>query len=889
MTASVRAYRALLRLFLPAGFTDAFAAELTSVFAELDRETRARRGPLLGAFASWMGLVAELPGILRLAISERRTVRTVRAHSATARLEENMFDSLAQDLGFAFRALRRAPGFASIAIVTLALGIGANTAIFSVINGVLLNPLALHDPDRVVAVSEVSRNSGPNDFGETSPGSFADWKRMTRTMELAGFMTSTDITLTGMGEPQSLAGTVSIGGLMQVLGVQPLFGRLITAADEDPALPGVVDLSYEGWQRLFGGDRSVLGKKLTLRGVNVTIVGVMPHGVTYPGSPNDFYEAWRGDAALRANRDQYMVGVLGRLHAGATIEQVRAEMASVSERMKRDWPMYNQANRIVVLPLQQTVVGDIRPQLMVLMGAVAFVLLITCANIGNLLLTRASARRREIAVRQALGAGRSRIVRQLLTESVVLATAGGAVGLLVGNVFLKLLLAAQVTTNLPRAEEIALDGRVLLFTLGISVVAGLFFGTIPAWQLARNPSADALREGSKGSARNQWMRHALVVAELALAMVLLTGAGLLLRSFDLMSRVDAGVKTDHVLTFTVGRRPSDPAFVATSLARLRALPGVRSVAITSSLPITGRGNGAWFNRIDRPLPDNVQPTGEAWRIVTPDYFATVGIRLAAGRLPTEADRRETPAIVVNEALVKKYYPNENPLGKPAYLGAPDNRFFPSAPIVGVVGDTHDAGLGVAPLPTVYIPYGVFPGGMSYTYVLKTTSDPASVVSSARDVIHELDPTLPIRRVRTFDDVLTAAVAPSRWSATLLGTFAGVALVIAVLGVFGVLSYLVAQRTRELGIRIALGASTMAVQRFIMARGMLLVGFGVAIGIVGATALTRFMTSLLYGVTPTDPLTLGGVAALLVGAAGLATYIPARRATRVDPMVALRAE
>jgi predicted permease len=564
-------------------------------------------------------------------------------------------------------------------------------------------------------------------------------------------------------------------------------------------------------------------------------------------------------------------------------------MASVTQRMKHDWPMYNQANRIMVLPLQQTVVGDTRQQLLVLMGAVAFVLLITCANVGNLLLTRASARRREIAVRRALGAGRRRIVRQLLTESLLLATAGGAAGLIVGKSFLKMLLAAQTTTNLPRADEISLDGRVLIFTLGVSVVAGLFFGSIPAWQLARNPSANALREGTKGSAGNQWVRNALVVAELALAMVLLTGAGLLLRSFDLMRRVDPGVNTDRVLTFTIGRRHSDPTFVTTSLDRLRTLPGVQSVAITSGLPISGRGNGAWFNRIDRPLPANVQPTGEAWRVVTPDYFATVGIRLEAGRLPTTADRKESPAIVVNEALVKKYYPNENPIGKPVYLGAPDNRFFDSAPIVGVVADTHDAGLGVDALPTVYIPYGVFPAGMPYSYVLKTASDPASVVSSARGVIHELDPTLPIRQVRTLDDVLSTAIAPARWSATLLGVFAGVALVLAVLGVFGVLSYLVAQRTRELGIRIALGASAMAVRRFVVLRGLALVTVGLVIGIAGALALTHFMTSLLFGVTPTDPPTLIGVATVLAAAALIASYLPARRATKVDPIVALRAE
>lgn len=889
MTAPVRVYRALLRLLLPAGFADAFAAELTAVFAELDRETRVARGPIAGPLATWLGLVAELPGLVRLAIAERRTTRTIRAHTATARLEENMFDSLAQDLGFAMRALRRAPGFAFVAITRLALGIGANTAIFSVVNGVLLNPLALHDPSRVVALSEVAASSGPNDFGETSPGSFADWKSMVHTMDVAGFVTSNDVTLTGLGEPQSVSSTTSIGGFMQVLGVQPLFGRMITVADEDPSAPGVVMLSYDGWRRLFGDDRDILGKTLTLNGLSATIVGVMPRGFTYPGAPNDLYRPWRVDAAARTSRDQYYISVLGRLHPGVTMSQARAEMRTVSERMRKEWPRYNQRSRIVVLPLRDTVVGDVRRQLLVLMGAVAFVLLITCANIGNLLLTRAAARRREMAVRQALGAGQMRIIRQLLTESILLATAGGIAGLAVGRGFLKLLLAAQVTTNLPRADEITLDGRVLLFTLAASVLAGILFGLIPAWQLSRGKSADALRDGTKGSASSQWARNALVVSELALAMILLTGAGLLLRSFDRMLRVDPGVRTDHVLTFSIGRRRSDPAFVAASLDRMRAIPGVKTVAITSVLPLTGRASGAWYNRIDRPLPDNVQPTGEAYRVVTSDFFATTGIALRAGRLPNENDRKDSPAIVVNEALVKKYYPNEDPLGKPVYLGAPDNRLVDHAPIVGVVGDTRDAGLGLDPLPTVYIPYAVFPAGFSYTYVLRTSVEPTSVMNAARDVVHALDATLPIRRIQTFDDVYAAASAPARWSATLLGVFAGVAFVVAVLGVFGVLSYLVAHRTRELGIRIALGASAASVRGFVVARALGLVGVGVTVGILGAMMLTRFMASLLYGVEPTDRLTFAAVAAMLTIAGIAASYLPARRATQVDPIVALRAE
>lgn len=889
MTAPVRVYRTMLRLLLPSGFTDAFAAELTSVFADLDRETRRTRGPLVGAVVAWLTLAAEVPGLLRLAVVERRTVHTVRAPYAATRLEENMFDSLVQDVAFALRALRRSPAFALVAISTLALGIGANTAIFTVVNSVLLNPLALHEPERVVALSEVSANSGPYDFGVTSPGSFFDWKAMARTMDVAGFMASDDVTLTGMGEPQSLTGTSSVGGLMPLLGVQPLFGRLLTADDEDPSRPSVVVLSYDGWHRLFGDDRDVLGRVLTLNGASATIVGVMPPGFTYPGTPNDFYRPWRPDPSLRSNRDQYMIASLGRLHDGVTMAQARADMASISARMKQEWPRYNEGTRIVVLPLRDTLVGDVRRQLLVLMGAVGFVLLITCTNVGNLLLGRATARRREVVVRRALGAAGGRIVRQLLTESVLLAVAGGAAGILVGKIFLKLLIAAPVATSLPRADEIALDGRVLLFTLGVSVVAGLFFGLLPAYHLARGPAVDALRDGARGSVGGHWTRNALVVSELALAMVLLTGAGLLLRSFYGMLNVHPGVRAGHVMTFTIGRRRSDPTFVQASLDRMRALPGVESVAITSQLPITGRGGGAWFNRIDRPLPDNVQPTGEAYRVVTPGYFATVGISLIAGRYPDESDRRSRPGIVVNQALVKKYYPGENPIGKPVYLGAPDNRLFDNAPIVGVVGDTHDAGLGLDALPTVYIPYAVFPAGFAYTYVVRTSGEPTSVMPAARRIIHDLDASIPIRQVRTLDDVLSTAVAPARWSAVLLGIFAAVALVIAVLGVFGILSYAVAQRTRELGIRIALGAPASSVRRSLVMRAVGLVAMGVMVGGAGAMALTRFMTSLLYGVEPTDPVTFAAVVSLLTAAGVAASYVPARRATRIDPVVALRAE
>ena len=883
----VRVYRACIVMLLPSGFVDALADDMIAVFAELERAACAT-GPIRGRFAAWRVLIVELPGLCRLAIRERRTHRTIRAHRASTQLEENMFDSLRQDLSFAFRSLRRAPGFTAIALLTLALGVGANAAIFSVVDAVLLTPLKLHEPDRLVALNERAKNSTANSINSTSPGSFFDWQSHSTSMRIAGFSPTQGV-ITNRGQPQQLTGVISVGGLLDVAGVQPLFGRLLTLADEDPGSPRTIVLSFDAWQRLYGEDRSILGTTVNLNNTPRTVVGVMPAGFSYPGAPIDFWTPSNFDAAFRTNRDQYFIQVIGRLAKGATIEQAGAEMATVSARLARDWPKYNQGTRIAVQPLQETIVGNVRRQLLVIMGAVAFVLLIACANLGNLLLARASVRRREIAVRQALGAGRGRVIRQLLTESVVLAVAGGALGLLVGRLFLRLLLSAQVTTNLPRADEISLDSRVVVFTLVVSVIAGLFFGSVPAWSLVRGRSTEALRDGARGSGGHQWARSALVVAELALAMVLLTGTGLLLRSFAQLQRVSPGVRTDHVLTFSVSPQRRDPALFATALDRIRALPGVTSAAVTSNLPITGRGTGAWYNRIDRPLPDNVQPTGEAYRVVTPEYFTTIGLSLKAGRFLDASDRKEVPGIVVNEALVKKYYPGENPLGKPVYLGAPDNRLVDNAPIVGVVGDTRDAGLGSDALPTVYIPLAALPKWPFFRFVVRTNGDPLSIAAAARRIIHELDATVPVRNVQTMDDVMADAVAPARWSTALLSVFAGVALVMAVLGVFGVLSFIVTQRTRELGIRIALGATSGAVQGMVVRRGLALVFTGLAVGLVGALALTRFMSTLLFGVTPTDPVTFVGVSALLIAAAAVASYLPARRATRVDPIIALRAD
>jgi predicted permease len=867
---AVALYRRLLALVLPRRAREQSADELLLVFTDLHADASRRRGRLgaLGAF------VAELPGLIRLVVGYR---------------EEHMLDSLAQDMRFTVRSLRRSIGFTAIVVSTLALGIGANTAIFSLVNGILLAPLPIKDPDRVVMIGESSPTQPPTAINGTSPGSLFDWRRQARGVRIAG-VSFEEGNVTGFGDPEPLTGLRMIGGTLEVLGVQPLIGRLLTVGDENPASSPVVVLSYKAWQRLYGENRHILGAQLTINGQPRAIVGVMPPSFRFPGvSTAAYFTPAQFDPAFRANRDQYFIMVMGRLGSGVSIEGARAEMERIASGLRRDWPLYNSDLRINVRPLHEMVVDGAPRRLWVLMAAVAFVLLITCANVGNLLLARANARRRELAVRQALGAGRVRIARQLVTESLTLAFVGGAAGLLVGKYFLRLVLAAQSTTNLPRVDEVSLDWRVLIFTLVVMTAAGLLFGMFPAWQLTRRRSHEALGERSQSSVGRTWVRSALVVSELALAIVLLTGTGLLLRSFDRLQRVDPGINAHDLLTFGTRLPVRNPSFFPQTLERIRALPGVRNAALVSQLPITGRGTGAWLNRLDRPLPPGVKPAGEAYRVVTPEYFSTVGISLRAGRLLSAADTRESPAVVVNEALVKKYYSNENPIGKEIYLGAPDRRLFDHGAIVGVVSDTRDAGLGENALPAVYMTLATSPGMNQLSYVIRTNANPAAVMSGAREIIHAADPSVPIRDLRTMEEILGDALAPARWSLYLLGVFAAVAVVIALLGVFGVLAYLVSQSTREFGIRIALGATPRLVRSMVVRRALLLVCLGLGVGLGGAVLLTRFMKTLLYEVSPTDPLTFVVVAAAMAGAALLASYLPARRATRVDPVVALRAE
>ena len=887
---AVRLYAAALRI-LPRDIRAEYGEQMLAVFAELElaaRRARGRRGSIAV-------LLAELPGFLILAVDSVRDAWRMRgmyhvsAHDSPPTRSPNMIDALRNDLRYAARALARTPGFTAVAIISVALGIGANTAIFSVVNGVLLEPLPFADPERLVAIGEGSEGAPPGQQNSTSPGSFFDMKAQTTAFSELAAYTGSQGALIGYGEPEMLQGNSSVGGLFDVLGVRPLFGRTPTTADEAPEAPAAVVLSHRTWTRFFVADHGVIGTRIDLGGIPRTVIGVMPESFRFPDGATEYWIPSQMSPEFRVNRDQYRFRVVGRLREGVSLDAATAELAVVAARLRTDWAQYNTNLRLDAIPLREAIVGDAERPLHLLMGAVALVLLIACANIGNLLLARAAGRRREIAVRQALGAGRGRIARQLLTESVTLALLGGLAGVFIARALLSVLVSSR-TIGLPRMEEIGLDGRVLLFTLVISLLAGVAFGVLPALRLSNTRATEGLRWGTRAVGGDRWTRSVLVVSELALAVVLLAGAGLLLRSFALLQRVDPGFPTERLLTFTVPARNATPGFFDASLERIRAVPGVRDAALVSNLPVSGWGNGAWFNMFDKPVGPNETPPAVAYRVTTPNYFSTVGIPLRRGRFTTPDDQLDNhPSVLINEALARRYWPDGDPIGREVYLGAPDNRIFPRATIVGIVGDTKDAGLNADAIPTLFIPSGMMPTWSFYSYIIRTAVDPATLTAPVRAEIRALDASMPIRDMQTMDDILASAVGPARWSMTLLGLFAGMALAIAGIGIFGVLSFTVAQRTRELGIRMALGAAPRAVRLMVLGQGMALALAGVVLGIGGALSLTRLMETMVYGIRTTDPLTYGGVAVVLVGVAALASYLPARRATQVSPMVALRTE
>jgi putative ABC transport system permease protein len=801
--------------------------------------------------------------------------------------------TLLQDVRYGLRALRRNEGFAAVAILTLSLGIGANTAIFSVVNGVLLRPLPYPEPERLYTLWHKALN-GEYTRGAVSPGNFDDWRRGSTTFNAMAAYRWTNASLAGHGEPMRLAGIRSMGSIFEVLQTPPLLGRTFAGVDDEPSAAPVVVLGYSTWQRVFGGDPGVIGRSILIDNRATTVVGVMPLEFRFPDRDAEFWMPSGFPSDLRQSRTEYFLQVVARLRPGASASAGSAELESIMARARQAHPQANENVTVAVRPFDEDLTRNVRTRLLVLMGAVTLVLLIAAGNVGNLLLARAATRGREIALRQALGAGRARLVRQLLTESLLLGILGGAAGLGVAAVLLDLL-RALLPADLPRLDEVTIDASVLAFTMLVSLAAGVLFGLVPALQLAGRTTVGAMREGARGTGRHR-LRGALVISELALAVVLLTGAGLLLKSFSRLQQVDPGFQTARLVTFRVSlpesRYPEHARrlqFFQRALEGVRRLPGVTSAAIVDRVPVAGGGSGAWLNISGRPLPPNQTPPVVRYQVVSPEYFRTMGIRLVRGRLLTEDDRADhAPSVVISRSLARRFWPSEDPIGRTVVLGPLKGPFPPTA-VVGIVEDVKLEGLDAETPAIVYLPHAVMPLFGNFDFVVRTAGDLTGVARAATRQIQALDPTLPVFSVGSLEEVVQASIAPTRSSMLLLVLFAIVAVVLAAIGVFGVVSFVVSQRVREIGIRMALGADPAGVRRLILGQGMRQAVAGIILGIAGSLALTRVMGTLLFGVSPTDPATFAMAAAALLGVAALACYVPARRATRIDPTVALRAE
>ncbi|MCI0391389.1 MAG: ABC transporter permease [Acidobacteria bacterium] len=802
-----------------------------------------------------------------------------------------------QDLRYGARTLLKNPGFALIAVITLALGIGANAAIFSVINSVLLRPLPYPQPERLVWIWGTNPSADIKQETASLPD-FVDWKTQNQSFAAMGGLANFSPILTGNGEPERLTGAVVTDGFFATLGVSPQLGRVFMSDEDRPGNNQVVVLSHGLWQRRFGGDPQITGQKITLNGNPYLIVGVMPPRFKHPlpgmRLPVEIWAPLGRDPAKMGRRSDFL-GVVARLKPGVVIEQARAEMNALMSRLEKQYPDTNRGWGAIVLPLLERFVGELRSTLYLLLAAVGFLLLNTCANVANLLLARATVRQREVAIRAALGAGRWRIVRQLLTESLLLSALGGAVGLLLAKWGMNALIAISPAT-IPRLGEVNLDWRVLGVTFAVSLVTGIAFGMLPALQAANPHLNEALKEGGRGSAdtaRGKRVRSALVVAEVALALALLIGAGLMLRSFARLQNVNPGYNAENVLTVGLSlpaakykEGPQVVAFYEQILGQVSTIPGAQSAGLVDALPLAGGSYLSFVVEGRTLLPTDREPDAEH-RVVSPGYFKAMGIPLIRGRLLSEQDHAQAPfATVISETMARRYFPNEDPLGKRINLGDPQTS--PWRTIVGIVGDVRNEGLSAEPNPQMYAPFTqVTPRSLSL--IVRGAGDPTGLIAGVRSTVAGLDRDLPLYNVRTLKQMLQESLARERFSLLLIVTFAGLALLLAGVGIYGVLAYSVEQRTHEIGVRIALGAHRGHVLRLVVIQGMKLVLAGIGAGLLAAFALTRLMTGLLYGVTATDPLTFIVLAALLASVALLACYVPARRATKVDPMIALRSE
>ncbi|HZT60329.1 MAG TPA: ABC transporter permease [Pyrinomonadaceae bacterium] len=812
--------------------------------------------------------------------------------------------TLLNDVRYAARVLRKSPGFTAVAVAALALGVGANTAIFSVVNAVLLKPLDYRDPGQLVLINHNYKKLDLR-AAVSAPG-YLYYRDHAKSFSDVAAYSQMNVNMTGEGEPERVQGMSATANLFQTLGARAAKGRTFTAEENQEGNNRVVVLSDAFWRRRFAG-LDVVGKKITLNGENYEIVGVMPPGFQFgrefaPTGP----DLWAPIAFTQQQLDpntnltSEFLGVVARMKPGVRAGQAQADMNSIAGELRRQYmPDLDESNwGLLVTPLEEVVVGDkIRSALWILLGAVGFVLLIACANVANLLLARAAARQKEVAVRAALGASRWRVVRQLLTESVLLALAGGGLGLLLAVWGVDLLLKLN-DNRLPRAYDVGLDKNVLLFTLGVSVLTGVVFGLAPAFQTSRVSLHDTLKEGGRtGRAGvSQRVRGALVVAEISFAVVLLVGAGLLVRSFTQLEQVSPGFEPRGVLALMVslpGNKYADDssraAFMRQMLEQVRALPGVKSAATITTLPMSGLNQSGSFGIEGKPTPRGQDsPHGDRW-MASDDYFQTMGVPLVRGRFFDAHDTADAPWVaIIDDAMARKYWPGEDPVGKRiAFEGTMQQPKWRE--VVGVVGHVKNDGLEGESRVQYYVPYAQRSGSPNLFVVVRTDGDPAALAPSVRRAIAGVDRDLPVYRVTTMERMVADSLAQRRFSMFLLGSFAAIALALAVVGLYGVMSYSVAQRTHEIGLRMALGAQGRDILKMVVGQGLLLIAAGLAIGLAGAFALTRLMSSLLFGVTATDPLTYAGIALLLAAVALLASYIPARRAMKVDPGVALRYE
>jgi predicted permease len=799
--------------------------------------------------------------------------------------------ALKQDVTYAVRLLVKHPGATVIAILTLALGIGANTAIFSAVNAILLRPLPYADPDRLVMVFEKRLAEGVLD-NVVSPADFLDWSRMNGAFDKMAAMSVESADLTGAGEPVRLATGAVSPAFFDVLGVQPALGRTFRP---DEAIVGghrVVILSHDLWERRFGADAALVGRTILLNAIPHEVVGVLPSTFEFPNTELALWAPLALEGSAQApTRVNHFLNVYARLKPGVTLDRARAEMDRVGALLQEQHPAANRNHGAHVSPLRDELQAPVRAGLLALLGAVAFVLLIACVNVANLLLAKAASRKREMAVRSALGAGRLRLAGQTLTESVLLAIVGGTAGLLVALWGIQLLrqLAPQGVPVLG-LDHVGLEPRVLVFTFVLSVGTGVLFGLLPAWHLASQDVSESLKDGGRTFGVRRRLRVALVVSEIALASLLLVGAGLTLRSFQALLQADPGFRQEGLLTAFItlpaGRYRDDGKRVATYdeiERRLASLPGVRSVGATSHLPLSGQDSrsGVGIEHRER-TPDS--PTRAHPRAVTLDYFKTMGIRVVSGRTFAVTDHSESPfVVVVNETMARRYWPGVSPVGRRVRLGGNSTIW---REVVGVVSDVKHWGFDRPVNPEMYLPQRqmVWDG---LTFVLATDQDPAALTAAVREQLRAVDADLPLSNVRTMEQVAARSVAARRATMLLLAIFGALALVLAAAGIYGVMAQLVALRAPEIGIRMTLGAQPAMVMRLILGEGFVQAGIGLTIGLAGGVALMRGFRTVLYGISPADPITLAAVAAILLGTTLLACYVPARRAMRVDPVQALR--